>query len=233
MFIRHAILIVLVSTLSFGAHAETRLDMATIVKEVEILKNVDGGMTLVMWMPEEYWRAAVQATGRLSDKGADEFLTVMRPYTMVAVLAAETGIAGSFTYAPSEVLRRSTRLEDSAGTFYEPLDPQSVNPGMKNLLQLLKPVLTNAMGPMGANLDIMLFPATNKAGARIADATQEGSFTVHINDLSFRYHLPLGSLLPPAVDPRSGDTFPGNYHFNPFTGEKLAPAPAAAAPAKP
>ena len=82
-------------------------------------------------------------------------------------------------------------------------------------------------------MEIMLVPATNKAGARIADATKDGSFSVHVNDLSFRYHLPLGSILPPAVDPRSGDTFPGNYHFNPFTGDKLGPAPAPPAAAKP
>ena len=46
-----------------------------------------------------------------------------------------------------------------------------------------------------------------------------------------RYRLPLGSLFPPAVDPKTGESFPGNYHFNPFTGDKLTPsAPDAASP---
>lgn len=51
---------------------------------------------------------------------------------------------------------------------------------------------------------------------------------MHVNDQALRYHLPLGSVLPAVVDPRTGDSFPGNYHFNPFTGEKLTPAPAPA-----
>ena len=226
MSIRQVSLIALLALLPLSSsYGETRLDMAAIVKEVEILKNVDSAMTMVMWMPEEYWRAAIQSTGKLTDKGADEFLKAMRPYTMFAVLAADTGAMGAFTYSSPDQLRKNIKLEDSAGAFYEPLDPQTLNGSMKNLLQLLRPILTNAMGPMGTNMEIVLFPATTKAGTRIADATRDGYFIVHLNGLPFRYHLPLGSILPAVVDAHSGESFPGNYHFNPFTGDKLVPAP--------
>ena len=98
MAIRQASLIALLALLPLSSsYGETRLDMAYI-REVEILKNVDSAMTMVMWMPEEYWRAAIQSTGKLTDKGADEFLKAMRPYTMFAVLAADTGPMGAFTY---------------------------------------------------------------------------------------------------------------------------------------
>jgi hypothetical protein len=55
----------------------------------------------------------------------------------------------------------------------------------------------------------------------------------HIGPKIFRYRLPLGSFLDPAVDVKTGETFPGNYHFNPFTGSPLSkPAGAKAAPTK-
>ena len=191
MSIRQASLIALLALLPLSSsYGETRLDMAAIVKEVEILKNVDSTMTMVMWMPEEYWRAAIQSTGKLTDKGADEFLKAMRPYTMFAVLAADTGPMGAFTYSSPDQLRKNIKLEDSAGAFYEPLDPQTLNGSMKNLLQLLRPILTNAMGPMGTNMEIVLFPATTKAGTRIADATHDGYFIVHLNGLPFRSTCP-------------------------------------------
>ncbi len=175
MPIRQILTITLLALLPIGqSSADTRLDMAAIVKEVEILKNVDDTMTLVMSMPEEYWRAAIQSSGSLTDKGADEFLKALAPYTMVAVLAAKTGAAGAFTFAPAAELRRNTRLEDRAGSVYEPLDPQIANASVKNLLQLIRPILTNAMGPMGTNMEIMHFPATNTEGVRIADATKDG-----------------------------------------------------------
>lgn len=232
MSIRPPLLVALLALLPVSrlqAQAQAHPDMAAIIKEVEILRNTGTGMTMAMWFPEEYWRAATQASGRLTEKGAEELLAALRPYTMVAVLAADTGAAGTFTFSSPEELRKNTRLEDSAGTLYEPMDPQAATAAMKNLLQVMRPVLTNAMGPMGANMEILLFPATNKAGARLADATKDGFFIVHVNDLVFRYHLPLGSILPPVIDPRSGDAFPGNYHFNPYTGDKLAPAAAPAA----
>jgi hypothetical protein len=40
-----------------------------------------------------------------------------------------------------------------------------------------------------------------------------------------RYRLPIGSILPPALDPKTGESFPGSYHFNPYTGGKLVPRP--------
>ncbi|MDE2136021.1 MAG: hypothetical protein KGJ68_01180, partial [Gammaproteobacteria bacterium] len=75
----------------------------------------------------------------------------------------------------------------------------------------------------------------DKAGHHTVEATREGQFVVHIGTVTMQYRLPLGSLLPPAIDAKTGESFPGNYHFNPFTGEKLSPAPAGAAkpPAEP
>lgn len=236
MFIRQASLIALLALLPLcDTYGQTRLDIAAIAKEVEILKTEGRSMTMVMWMPEEYWRAAIQSSGGLSAKGTEEFLAAMRPYTMVAVLAADVGAVGAFTYSAPEELRKSVRLEDSTGASYSPIDPQTLNASMKNLLQAIRPMLTNAMGPMGANMELLLFPATNKAGQRIADATKDGFFIVTLNGVAFRYHLPLGSILPPVVDAHSGEVFPGNYHFNPYSGDKLiaAPVPAAAPAAVP
>ena len=38
--------------------------------------------------------------------------------------------------------------------------------------------------------------------------------------------FPLGSLLKPRIDPVSGESFPGNYGYNPYTGVKLDAGPA-------
>jgi hypothetical protein len=41
-------------------------------------------------------------------------------------------------------------------------------------------------------------------------------------DQTYRWRTPLGSLLPVKVDAKTGEEFPGNYSFNPYTGEKLS-----------
>jgi len=65
----------------------------------------------------------------------------------------------------------------------------------------------------------------DKVGQPIADPKRDGSLTVHLNDIALRYRLPLGSVLPPSLDLKTGESFPGNYHFNPYTGGKLVPRP--------
>jgi hypothetical protein len=179
-------------------------------------------------MPEQYWRASLQSNDRLTDKAKDEFFGALRPYTIVAVVDTNVGIGGAFSFTSPDTLRSIVRIEDGAGNFYEPLDPQTVSGSVRNLVQIMRPVMANAMGALGSNLEIMVFPADSKSGGPIADAKKEGFFTEHVGDVRFRYRLPLGSLLPSMVDTRTGDTFPGNYHFNPFTGDKLSPAPASA-----
>jgi len=211
-----------------GACAEPPLDFTAILKDVQMLRKVDNHLTLVLWMPEQYWKASLQSNDRLTDKAKAEFLEAMRPYTMVAVVDANVGFGGAFTFSSSDTVREIVKIEDSAGNLYAPLDPQTVGGSMKNLLQAMRPILANAMGALGSNLEFMLFPADSKSGGRIAEPTREGFFTVHVSDLRFRYRLPLGSLLPPMVDTRTGDTFPGNYHFDPFTGGRLTPAPSSA-----
>jgi hypothetical protein len=84
------------------------------------------------------------------------------------------------------------------------------------------------MGNMGQHLEFMVFPGLDSAKRPIADPKSEGSLTVHVGDVPLRYRLPLASLLPPAWDAKTGESFPGNYHFNPYTGNKLVARPTAA-----
>ena len=51
---------------------------------------------------------------------------------------------------------------------------------------------------------------------------QAGTLQVSLYDQVYRWRTPLGSLLPAKVDAKTGEEFPGNYSFNPYTGEKLS-----------
>ena len=61
---------------------------------------------------------------------------------------------------------------------------------------MMKPIFVNMLGPMGQNMHFFLFPAKDKSGNLIADAKNEGSFTVKLADRPFKWRLPLGSILP-------------------------------------
>jgi hypothetical protein len=188
-------------------------------------------LTLVFWMPLEFWRATLESSGKLSDKGIQQFVQTVQPYTVLAVIDGESGFGGALNYADPDALRASVTIEDTSGNVYHPLALDEIDPGLKNLLQMMRPVLSNSMGPMGAHMEFLAFTSTSKDGQHFADVQKDGVLGVHVGAKAFRYRLPLGSFLPPAVDAKTGETFPGNYRFNPFTGNRLSnPAGAKATP---
>lgn len=196
-------------------------DYGALIRDLTKMEKTSDRMTVVMWMPEEFWKLALSANGRLSQKGISDTLDLVRPYTLIAVLDGQSTAFGGYSYTDDQTLITSVRLEDSRGALYQPLDPDHVSGGIRNLLGAMRPVMANMMGAMGQHMVFLAFPGTDKAGKPIADETGTGSLTVRVGDVALRYQLPLPSLLPASLDPKTGESFPGTYRFNPYTGDKL------------
>jgi hypothetical protein len=198
-------------------------DEGGLIRDLTLTRNVDGKLTIAMWLPDEFWRIALKNGGRLSDKGISDYIAIMHPYILVAVMDAQKGIT-SFRYTDPDTLVNEATIEDSRGNTYHPLPLDTVAEDVRNLVQTMRPLLANMMGAMGQHMEFLVFPSADKGGHSIADPKSEGSLTIHVGDSAMRYRLPIGSILPPALDPKTGESFPGSFHFNPYTGGKLEPA---------
>jgi hypothetical protein len=203
-----------------SVRAETKVDYQAMIRDVELVNKSADQLVLSFWMPAEFWRVSLTSSGRMTPQGIDDFVKVLQPYTLIAVLQGKTGI-GTIDYREPDDLGQVVTIEDARGNVYKPLAPSDVDPAMKSIVQAMKPMLANMLGNMGSHMQFLYFPALSKDGQRIADPTKEGSMTVHFENTPLRYRLPLGCFLPPAVDSKTGEQFPGNYHYNPFTGGKL------------
>jgi len=140
---------------------------------------------------------------------------------MLAVVDGQMGPFGGVNYKSEPDIRRSIKITDAQGNTYLPLADSEINADTINLIQGMKPVIVNMLGPLGQNMHFYLFPSKNKDGQSIADPTKEGMLKVTLADNEFVYRLPLGCVLPPKYDPKTGEKFPGNYNYNPFTGTEL------------
>lgn len=207
------------------APAAAGADEGNLIRDLTLTRSVDGRLTIALWMPDDFWRIALQNSGRMSDKGIADYIAVMHPYSLIAVMDAQRGIT-AFRYTDPEALVGEAAIEDSHGNTYKPLAPDAVAEDIRNLIQTMRPLLANMMGAMGQHMEFLVFPSTDKEGRPFADPKSEGSLTLHLGDVAMRYRLPIGSLLPPALDPKTGESFPGSYHFNPYSGGKLVPQPA-------
>lgn len=206
----------------FAGVAEVKgVDLVALTQETQKLSQKQQAMTLAWWVPEEFWRASLAQTPAMTAAQTEEMLKVLRPYTMVAVLDGTIGPFGGVTYNSEDWLRANTRLVDVEGRSYLPCAEEKIDADTKNMLQMMKPVLGNMLGPLGQNIHFLLFPAKTDKGIAIASAKDKGHFAVKVGDKEFKWRLPLDSLLPIQVCGSCKQECKGSWSFCPWCGKKL------------
>src|SRR6266567_5049864 len=204
------------------AHAQAEnIDYTALVRETQQMLHTPGRLILVWWAPLEFWRLAAQQNPKVSASEAEEFSNVLRPYTIVMVVEAKTGTFGHNTYTTEADLSRLVRVKDASATVYTPLAQSQINGETQAILGLMKPTFANMMGPFGENLHFFVFPAQDKGGRSISDATKDGVFYAEVGDKEFRWRLPLGSLLAPKICPVCKEKLSGAYKYCPWDATKL------------
>lgn len=214
---------------AIGAHADTtaptnKVDLTDLIRETQKAGKIPGTLTLVWWVPEQFWQVSMEASGRSTPAGTERMLQVFHPYTMVGIVDGTVGPFGAMNFTSNAEERAAIQLQDTRGHMYPPLDDDALSDDVKNFLQIATPILTNIMGPMGKNFHFFLFPAQDLKGRPLADPKSEGSLTVIYKGKDFKWRLPLASLLPPKTCPKCLEKLPGNFKFCPFDGTPLPDA---------
>jgi len=195
-------------------------DVQDIMHDTQQMTMEDGQMSMVWWIPVQYWDESIKTNPNVPDAARAQVVDAMSDYAVFGLLRARPGAAGLGDVQSKEELVKNLHLEMNGETI-QPLTPEQIAPATSLMLAQLKPALAAGIGQFGKALEFVVFPATVD-GKPLIDATQPGELTATFYGKEHRWHLPLGSLLPPKVDKKTGEQFPGNYKFNPYTGKKLA-----------
>ncbi|HUK24261.1 MAG TPA: hypothetical protein VLV49_06755 [Terriglobales bacterium] len=198
-----------------------------LLRETQVSIGEKGYAGLVWWVPFEFWLQSAEARGVSREKTAEN-LKALKDYTVVGMFLASVTDFGAFHYVTPLELRQKVTLRDSAGNEYKPIDNPAED--AKTLAAVMKPALTNAMGPAGENFEMMFFPARAKNGEPIADATAKGMFAVVLRDppdlpeIVYQWRLPLTSVSPPKYCPVGKERVQANWDYCPWHGVSLNPA---------
>jgi hypothetical protein len=214
-----ALLILGWMSLSFAQ--DRKADINALVYEIKKTSESANEMTMVWWIPEEFWRVVFEQNPNTTPAQTKEFLGVLHPYMLIMVVDGNIGTFGGVTYKSETTIRDSIQIIDSQGARYQPLGDEKIDADIKNITTMMKPVFVNMLGPMGQNMHLFLFPPENKKGQTIADAKKEGAFSVKLGEREFKWRLPLGSLLPPKICPVDGEKLSGAWKFCPWHGTEL------------
>lgn len=207
----------LMLALVVATHASAT-DLQQLTRETQRMAQSSGQLTLVWWMPQAWWEASMSTNPMLSPEGKAQMLAVLDDYTIFAISRVKMSMATLDARPKSEMLDNA-RLE-IGGKVISPITPTDLTPGAQAILATVKPIFAGMLGKLGQSVELVVYPG-KQANQNLIDPLKPGSVSYTLYDETFTWRLPLGSLLPPKVDPKTGEEFPGNYEFNPYTGQAL------------
>src|SRR3954462_9277264 len=192
-----------------------------IVRETQKQGSRAGRITVVWWMPTEFWQAALRANGTVPADKINEAVAALSDVNVFLLVDAKVGALAVVDYAPASELQKNFSVTDPAGksVAFIPEARQSMAP--KNLLAIMKPIMDNMLGEFVKGISFLVFEAKNKDGSRKVDPTKPGILKAKLSEEEFRWRLPLGSLLPDKTCPKCSESFPGNYGFCPYDATPL------------
>ncbi len=199
-------------------------DDIDILRETQIRVNTKDHAGLVWWIPFEFWVQSLAKQGNSREKTGEQ-LKALRDYTIIGIFVGKVSALASFDFVTPSDLQKHVVLRDSEGEDYAALADLTGDP--KNLADMLRPILANAMGRAGENFAVLFFPATKKGGKRMADEMSKGSFSVVLKDIAgepetvYLWRTPLTSVTPPRYCPVGGERVHADWDYCPRHGVKL------------
>lgn len=185
-----------------------------------------GGVHLAWWIPAEYWEASLSRDPNVTDAARKQVLDTLRGYSMLAVVQAEVGALGNFTFYERDAVIKGLKLELSDGKDWASLVPLAEVPQkLAPLLKVLGPILSSAMGPMGQNMNFFVLD-DHKKGGRLISPYEPGMLRITLTDNKgvklepLLIEFPLDSLYVPRRCP-NGKPAHVSWMVCPWDGSKL------------
>jgi hypothetical protein len=203
------------------------VDFQKMVQDTQRVTHPKGEVNLIWWIPDEYWDAAFKKSGALTAERQKEFIATVDDYLIFAVVEAKIGPMGGMTGVSKQDLLEKVSVH-ADGQKLTLLDDADLSPDVSNLFKVMKPMLANMLGQFGEGMQFIVFKGKDAKGKRYADPRQSGSLVFNLADAEFKWRLPLGCFLPSKYDVATGEEFPGNYEYSPYSGKKLVAAKPAA-----
>ncbi|MFX0152297.1 MAG: zinc ribbon domain-containing protein [Candidatus Hodarchaeota archaeon] len=200
---------------------DVKIDLDSLMTETQKMSDDPDAMTLVWWIPDEFWIATAEGDPTFTEEDLTDVLNTLQPYTLFAIVKGKIGAFGGVTYTSGSDIKKNILLVGTDGIHYQPISDENIEANAKNLIMMMKPIFANMLGGMGENCHFLLFPAKNIKGQNIANANDNGSISILLENEEFRWRLPLDSVLPPKVCPNCGEKCNRAWNYCPWCGTSL------------
>lgn len=183
----------------------------------------DTHVAMAIWVPTEVFRKS--AGDGLDPADVKKFVDALKGYAIIGLVDVNITVPeGNVVPVDAAGMRASARLRFGDGAPRATLKEKDLPPMAAAAAQVFKKMMAGMTGKLGDSMDFVVFKDADEHGDSLADPHGSGVMTLTFDKETFIWNLPLVSVRPLRIDRATGDTFPGDYDFSPFTGNKLAVA---------
>lgn len=201
-----------------GAVPAFGIELQKLISESQRIVQGPQKLTMVWWLPTEFWDVSMRSNPNTTEGQREQFRRVVDDYLIFAVGSLDIGPFAGLTAKSKDDIIANTSL--TVGTKeVSPLKDSELSADAANFVRLMKPIIGQMLGQIGQGMEFILYP--NAQGKGKIRAAEKGEMRFVAFGENFEWKLPLTSLLPPKVDPKTKQEFPGDFRFNPYTGDEL------------
>lgn len=187
------------------------------------------GLNLVWYIPTEFWDNALRQDKALTEKARTEMLEALDDYFMIGVVRADISSFGAFTFHDEQAVLKTMKIEfiNTAGEAVTLSPAKNINANATLILQAIRPILTQAMGPMGQNFHVYVYEDKDKAGKRLISPYERGNLRVTMKPISkeqggvINFPMPFDSLYKSRICGKCQEHAHIRWNYCPLCGSKL------------
>ena len=213
--------------LTLEPKAIENIDLNSLIQETQG-SNSGEGMTLVWWIPQEFWQVALSQDASISPTEREQLLTILEPYFMLGVVQGEISSLGVAQFYNLEQVKQNLTLsfENERGKKTNLTPTEQISEDVELLQKMIRPILEQMMGNLGQNFHFLTFEDRTSSGKRRISPYKDGTIQVQllgngkITESNFAIDLPLNSLYVPRICP-NGKEAHISWQYCPWDGTKL------------
>ena len=212
-----ATLLALCASASFASRS---IAPPTLDREAVQRHQDDKHMAMAMWFAPQFFE--MSAAGKSNPAAVRMMTAKLEGYAIFGILDVQLDSGmGGVVPGDRARMRASAVLKFGDHAPLTPVREEDQPDEVRAMLRLMKPLISGMLGQVGDAMEFVVFNDADEQGKSQMNVHAHTSAALDFDNDSFSWNLPAISSLPSRVDPTTGDTFPGDFDYSPFTGRKL------------
>ncbi|HLT81430.1 MAG TPA: hypothetical protein VKZ86_10395 [Cyclobacteriaceae bacterium] len=200
---------------------ETEVSLMDLMREIQQWNKRDNKMSMVWWIPTEYWRISLKDYGGISQETIEQVEILFEDYLVLWACDLSVNPDGTMNFASEEEIGKSITVLVGDSLEYFPLADDQIDAEVLTVAESMKPIFAQTLGQMGQGLHYYFFKVKDEDGKNLVQAKRKGEFKVSHSNAEFFWKLPLVTLMPPKFCPVDKEKMNGSWNYCPVHGKML------------